>query len=72
VGPCHHSIARPRVADGGDGFEIYRVAANEFNKRSRAADKGCHPTCGMGEGLTIPHRRKTARYEMLHMASVLG
>jgi hypothetical protein len=25
VGPCHHSMARPRYADGGDGLRIWRV-----------------------------------------------
>jgi hypothetical protein len=28
VGPCQHDIARPQVADGGDGLQIWRVAAN--------------------------------------------
>jgi hypothetical protein len=34
--PCHirnqHGMARPRVADGGDGLQIWRVAANILNK----------------------------------------
>jgi len=28
VGPCHSGMARPQVADGGDGFQMWRVAAN--------------------------------------------
>jgi hypothetical protein len=28
VGPCHHSMTRPHVADGGDGLKKRRVAAN--------------------------------------------
>jgi hypothetical protein len=24
--PCHHGMARPQVADGGDGLQIWRVA----------------------------------------------
>jgi len=28
AGPCHLGMARPRVADGGDGLQIWRVAAN--------------------------------------------
>jgi hypothetical protein len=26
--PCHHGMARPQVADGGVGLQIWRVAAN--------------------------------------------
>jgi len=28
VGPCHYNMVRPQVADGGDGLQIWRVAAN--------------------------------------------
>jgi hypothetical protein len=38
--PCHHGMARPQVADGGDGLQIWRVAANILNKQSRTTDKG--------------------------------
>jgi hypothetical protein len=31
---CHHGMARPQVADGGDGLQIWRVAANMLNKKS--------------------------------------
>jgi hypothetical protein len=33
-------IARRQVADGGDGLQIWRVAANVLNKQSRTADTG--------------------------------
>jgi hypothetical protein len=32
-------MARPQVADGEDGLQIWRVAANILNKQSRTADK---------------------------------
>jgi hypothetical protein len=32
---CHHSMARPQVADGGDGFHIWRIVANILNKQSQ-------------------------------------
>jgi hypothetical protein len=32
-------MARPQVGDGGDGFQIWRVAANILNKQLRSADK---------------------------------
>jgi len=33
-GPCHHDMARHRVADGGDGLQIWSVAANIVNKQA--------------------------------------
>jgi hypothetical protein len=38
--PCHHGMTRPKVADVGDGLQIWRVAANILYKQSRAADRG--------------------------------
>jgi hypothetical protein len=32
VGSCHHGMARPPVADEGDGFQIWRLAGNIRNK----------------------------------------
>jgi hypothetical protein len=34
------SMARPQVADEGDGLQIWRVAANILNKKSHAAELG--------------------------------
>jgi hypothetical protein len=48
--PCHHGMARPQVADGGNGLEMWRVAANIFNKQSRTADKGRSSSLGVGRG----------------------
>jgi hypothetical protein len=56
--PCHHSLARPQVADGGDGLQIWRVAANILNKQSQAADKGWPSNLGLGVGLTTPHCKR--------------
>jgi hypothetical protein len=30
--PCHHGMARPQVADGGDSLQFWRVAANMVNE----------------------------------------
>jgi hypothetical protein len=38
--PCHHSMVRSQVADGGNTLQVWRVAANILNKQSRTADKG--------------------------------
>jgi len=32
VGPCHNGMAPPRVADGGEGLQIWRVAVNILSK----------------------------------------
>jgi hypothetical protein len=46
--PFHHGMARPQVADAGDGLQIWRVAANIVNKRSRRADKRWSSRLGVG------------------------
>jgi hypothetical protein len=48
-GPCHNGMARPQVADGGDGFQIWRVAANILNQ-SRTTDKGYSSSLELGCG----------------------
>jgi hypothetical protein len=48
--PCHHGMARPQVADGGAGLQIWRVAANILHKESRTADKGWSSSLGVGRG----------------------
>jgi hypothetical protein len=48
--PCHHGMARLQVADGGDGLQIWKVAANILNKQSRTADKGWSSSLGVQRG----------------------
>jgi hypothetical protein len=50
VGPCHHCMTPPRVADGGDGLQIRRIVENILNKLSYIADKGWG--LGTGRGAT--------------------
>jgi hypothetical protein len=69
--PCHHGMARPQVADGEDGLQIWRVAANILNKQSRTADKGWPSSLVVGRGAKTPHRKKETCYEMLQRASEL-
>jgi hypothetical protein len=54
---CHKRMARRRVADRGDGLQIWRVAANILNKKSRTADSGWSCSFGVGRGLTTPHSK---------------
>jgi hypothetical protein len=52
-------MARPRVADRGDGLQIWRVAANILKKQSRTADSGWSSSLGVRWGLTtLPHKTK--------------
>ena len=45
---CHHDIARPQAASGGDGIQIHTVAVNILNKLSRTADMGWLSSLGVG------------------------
>jgi hypothetical protein len=41
-------MMHPQVVDGGDGLQIWRVAANIMNKQSQAAaNKGWSPSLGV-------------------------
>jgi hypothetical protein len=48
--PCHHGMVRPQVADGEDGLQTWRIAANIMNKQSLTADKGWPSSLGVGRG----------------------
>jgi hypothetical protein len=48
--PCHYGLARPQVADGGDGLQIWRVPENMLNKQSRTAKRDGPPAWGVGRG----------------------
>ena len=53
VGPCHHGMARPQVADRGRP-PIRRVVANKLNKQSRTADEGWSSSLVVGRGANNP------------------
>jgi hypothetical protein len=57
-------MVQPQIVNGGDGLQIWMVAAN-ISKR------GNPPAWELGEGLTTPHCKKPACYEMLHMTPEL-
>jgi hypothetical protein len=40
VGPCYNGVGRPRVGDGGNCLQMWRVASNLLNKQSHTAEKG--------------------------------
>jgi hypothetical protein len=47
-GSCHHIMAHPLVADGGDGLQMWSVAANILIKQSRTANKGRSASLDVG------------------------
>ena len=49
VGPCHHGMARPQVADGGTASYI-EGSSNILNKQSRTAYKGWSSSLGVERG----------------------
>jgi len=60
-------MARPQVADAGDGLQIWRVAANIQNKQSRTADKWWSSSLGVGRGAnkSLP----SIKYQLLEKGS---
>jgi hypothetical protein len=56
TGSCctHMASLSPRVADRGDGLQIWRVAANILNKQSRTADSGWSSSLGVGRWANNP------------------
>jgi hypothetical protein len=52
--PCHHSMARPRVEDGRDGHQHFKLAANILNKQPRTKKKGWSYILGVGRGTNNP------------------
>jgi len=51
--PCHHSVAHPWVAIGGDSFQICMVAANILNKQTWTASKGWTFSLEVGQGVDV-------------------
>jgi hypothetical protein len=71
VGPCHHGMARPQVADGGTAsnmgggeLRIYRISIRGQPTR------GGPPALGLGEGLTTTHRENVSLLRNIHTQSL--
>jgi hypothetical protein len=61
-----HYLARPRVADRGDGLQ---VAADIVIKQLRTAESGWSSSLGVGQGLTTIPRKTQYLLESLRTAS---
>jgi hypothetical protein len=62
--PCHHGMARPQVADGGDSRKERKIAVKVLTKQSRTAEKGRSFSLIVG-------RVNAASYKVLHRATDL-
>jgi hypothetical protein len=71
VSPCHQTIARPLVADGGYVLQIQWLAANKLKNPSRIADKWQSSSLKTGRRANKFSLYKPACYEMLHSDSEL-
>jgi hypothetical protein len=68
--PCHHGMARPQVADGGDGLQIWRVAAIILNKKSRSANREWLCILKRWAGADNPHCKYRTCYLTFKRASL--
>jgi hypothetical protein len=50
-------MARPQVADRGEALQVWRVAANILNKKSRTPDKGWSFSLRVGRGADLAQER---------------
>jgi hypothetical protein len=65
-------MARPQVADRGDGLQIRRAAANILNKQSRTADRAWPSSLRVGRGLTTSTVKKYICCEVCTRASEIN
>jgi len=64
-------MLRPQVADGKNGLQMIRLAANILNKQSRTADRWWSYSLGVGRGVNISSPKKFTTFETFHKASDL-
>jgi hypothetical protein len=62
---CHYGVARPEVEDGGNGLQIWRVAARILYKNFM---KGLSSSLGGLTGVTTSRREKKKKSK-LHQSS---
>jgi hypothetical protein len=55
--PCHHGMARHYVVDGGDGLQIWRVAADILHMQSRRAKKRWSSSSEVVRKAITPNRK---------------
>jgi hypothetical protein len=55
-------MACPQVAEGGDGLQIWRAAANILNKQLWTAHKGWSSSLGVGRGANNAKSKLNVKY----------
>jgi hypothetical protein len=67
----HQGIVSPQVADGGDGFQIWRVAANRLKKQSPISNKRWSSTLWAGMQPKEPSKTygKNCKLCLVHQCS---
>jgi hypothetical protein len=55
--PCHHGVADPQVAAGGDSLHIWRVYATIMNKQSLTDNKGWSSNLRVQWVAKTPHHK---------------
>jgi hypothetical protein len=63
---------KSQVADGEDGLQMWRVAANIPNKQSRTADKGWSSSLGVGRGANNSSPQKISLLRNVRLGLGLG
>jgi hypothetical protein len=69
--PCHQGMICPQVLNGGNGLQVWRVAANILNEHLWTAEKDCPSSLWVGLRLTTLHCLTSAHYEILLRTSDL-
>jgi hypothetical protein len=64
-------MAHPQVADGGDSFHMWRVAANVLSSDDRQLTGVCPAAWGLDRGSQFFTCKKLAGYRILHRSSDL-
>ena len=66
VGPCHHVMARPQVADGGTASDMEGSCEKNLISSCGQPTRGGPPAWGLGEALTTPPCKKSILLRNTH------
>jgi hypothetical protein len=69
--PCHQGMTFVQVVDGGDGIQIWCVAANILNIQSRRAESKLYSSLGVGRGANNSSQQKNKLFTILWMFRLL-
>jgi hypothetical protein len=59
-------MAHPKVSDGGNGLQIWTVAANTLNTQLQTAHESGPLAWKLGRRFKTPHHKTPACYKMLY------